>query len=191
MSYNDTSLKTYIKSDLHRYGIGVSFKSFLKIYKGSNMFRFTVWFRIARHYNILINNKPFVLGICSRIIFKRISIKYCIDFPLSVNVGYGLKINHGMALVVNSKSVIGNNVMLAHSVTLASEKGKAPVIGDKVRISPGVVIVGGITIGDNVVVGANAVVNKDVPANAVAVGVPNKNILKPFEDFVDRNYFEN
>lgn len=191
MPHNDKSLIKYIRSDLYRFGMGVSVKTFIKIYKASNTFRFIVWFRIARHYNVLKNKKSLFLGIISRVIFKRLSTKYAIDFPLTVKVGYGLKINHGMALVVNSKSIIGNNVMLAHSVTLASEKNRAPVIGNKVRISPGVVIVGGVFVGDNVVVGANAVVNKDVPANSVAVGIPNKNILKQFEEFADRNYFEN
>lgn len=38
----------------------------------------------------------------------------------------------------------------------------------------GAKIVGNVKIGNNVVVGANAVVVKDVPDNAVVVGVPAK-----------------
>jgi acetyltransferase-like isoleucine patch superfamily enzyme len=37
-----------------------------------------------------------------------------------------------------------------------------------------VTITRGVTIGDNAVIGANAVVTKDIPENAVAVGVPAK-----------------
>ncbi|WP_298488575.1 hypothetical protein [uncultured Maribacter sp.] len=192
MTEDNINFTTYIKSDLYRLGMGISKKSFLKAYRTNKLFRFIVWFRMARHYNILNKNKAtYIFSIITRLIFNRLSAKYSIDFPLTVKVGYGLKINHGMALVVNSKSIIGDNVMLTHSVTLASEKNEAPTIGNKVRISPGVVIVGGVNVGNNVVIGANALVNKDIPDNSVAVGVPNKNILKPFEEFTERFYYKN
>lgn len=49
----------------------------------------------------------------------------------------------------------------------------APVyIGRNVWLGAKVTVVSGVRIGDNVIVGANAVVTKDIPANAVAVGVP-------------------
>ncbi|WP_299797917.1 hypothetical protein [uncultured Maribacter sp.] len=187
----DNNLLKFINSDLYRLGSGISKKSFLKAYRTNKIFRFIVWFRLAQHFNILNKKRYyFILAVITNIIYKRLSTKYSIDFPLTVKVGYGLKINHGMALVINSKSVIGDNVMLTHSVTLASEKNEAPIIGNRVRISPGVVIVGGVSIGNNVVIGANALVNKDVPDNSVAVGVPNRNILKKFEEFAERYYFE-
>ncbi|SDM55473.1 serine O-acetyltransferase [Kriegella aquimaris] len=192
MVENETNLIKYIKSDLYRLGTGVSKYTFIKAYRTNKIFRFIVWFRLARHYNLLNRKRQyFLFAFIAKIMYKKLSTKYCIDFPLTVKVGYGLKINHGMALVVNSKSIIGNNAMLTHSVTLASEKNEAPIIGDKVRISPGVVIVGGVCIGNNVVIGANALVNKNVPDNSVAVGVPNRNILKEFDEFTERHYFEN
>lgn len=191
MVENKIKVSDYIKSDLFRLGNGISKSAFFKAYRINKCFRFLVWFRLARHYNILNKRKQlFVIAIITKFMYKKLSTKYAIDFPLSVKVGYGLKINHGFALVVNYKSIIGNNVMLTHSVTLASEKNEAPVIGNKVRISPGVVIVGGVNIGDNVVIGANALVNKNVPDSSVSVGVPNRNILKEFEEFTERYYFE-
>jgi serine O-acetyltransferase len=48
------------------------------------------------------------------------------------------------------------------------------VIGNRVYIGPGAKLFGGIKVGDNVAIGANAVVTKDLPENAVAVGVPAK-----------------
>ena len=33
-------------------------------------------------------------------------------------------------------------------------------------------VLGGVTIGDGAVIGAGAVVTRDIPANAVAVGIP-------------------
>ena len=41
-------------------------------------------------------------------------------------------------------------------------------------IGLGVTITPGVTIGENAIVGAGAVVTKDVPDNAVVVGVPAK-----------------
>ena len=49
----------------------------------------------------------------------------------------------------------------------------APVtIGDNVWLAGKSTVLKGVTIGDNAVVGANAVVTRDIPANAVAMGVP-------------------
>lgn len=45
-------------------------------------------------------------------------------------------------------------------------------IGNDVWIGAGARIVDGVTIGDHAVIGAGAVVTKDIPSNAVAVGVP-------------------
>jgi maltose O-acetyltransferase len=45
-------------------------------------------------------------------------------------------------------------------------------IGDGVWIGVNVLINPGVSIGDNAIVGANAVITKDVPAFAIAAGVP-------------------
>ena len=150
------------------------------------MFKFTVWLRIAQYTK---EYKIFFLETISRWIFYRLCLKYSIDFPISVKLGLGFKINHGMGLVVNSKATIGHNVDLSHSVTIATEKGGTPIIGNNVRISPGAVIIGNVVLGNNIVVGANCVVVSDVPDKSVAVGIPNKNLGRSFEEFVDRNYF--
>lgn len=54
------------------------------------------------------------------------------------------------------------------------------VIGNNVWIGRNVCIMPGVTIGDGAVIGANAVVTKDIPAYAVAAGVPAK-IIKRVE----------
>jgi len=48
----------------------------------------------------------------------------------------------------------------------------AVIIEDNVWIGENVTILPGVTIGRNAIIGANTVVNRDVPANAVAAGVP-------------------
>src|SRR3954453_7089868 len=45
-------------------------------------------------------------------------------------------------------------------------------VGNNVWIGYGACILRGVTVGDNAIVGTNAVVTRDVPANAVVVGVP-------------------
>lgn len=57
--------------------------------------------------------------------------------------------------------------------TVAQGACVAPVvIGQNVWLGAKVTVLRGVTIGDNAVVGAGAVVTRDVPANAVAAGVP-------------------
>lgn len=48
------------------------------------------------------------------------------------------------------------------------------VIGDNVWIGHGVTVLSGVTIGDGAVVAARSLVTKDIPANAIAAGVPAK-----------------
>ena len=47
-----------------------------------------------------------------------------------------------------------------------------PTVGDGVVIGAGAKVLGPMWIGDDAQIGANAVVIKDVPAGAIAVGVP-------------------
>ncbi len=46
------------------------------------------------------------------------------------------------------------------------------VLGDDVWLGAGVIVTAGVHIGDGAIIGAGAVVTKDVPAQAIAVGVP-------------------
>ena len=45
-------------------------------------------------------------------------------------------------------------------------------VGHNVWIGYGVAILRGVTVGDNSIIGTSAIVSRDVPANAVAAGVP-------------------
>lgn len=157
---------------------------FVRCYLTQRTFKILFWCRLTH----ALNRKPGI-GFLVRWRFRKISEKYCVDLPWQTKIGKGAKLAHAYGLVVHGDSVIGDNVLLTHQVTLATEKGKAPVIGNCVRISPGAKIIGGVHIGDNVVVGANAVVVKDVPSDAVAVGVPSRVLERPFEEFTERYYW--
>ncbi|MBD1394075.1 serine acetyltransferase [Mucilaginibacter glaciei] len=101
-----------------------------------------------------------------------------VELPRKLTVGKNLVFYHGQGLVVNFKTVIGDNCTLRNGVTIGHKKladgslSACPVIGNQVDIGANVCIIGDITIGDNVTIGAGAVVVKSIPANSVAVGNP-------------------
>lgn len=103
-----------------------------------------------------------------------------IELSWNLQIGSGLQLFHGHALVINGNSVIGKNCVLRHCTTIGN-KGvatdfyyKCPVIGDNVDIGSNVCIIGDITIGNNVIIGAGSVVTKSIPANKLVVGNPAK-----------------
>ncbi len=101
-----------------------------------------------------------------------------IEIHPGATIGPGLFIDHGMGVVIGETAVLGRNVTLFQGVTLGGtgkEKGKRhPTIGHSVVIGSGAKVLGNLMIGDNVQIGANAVVIRDVPPNAVVVGVPGR-----------------
>lgn len=106
------------------------------------------------------------------------------DFGKNITVGEGVFINacchfqdHG-GIKIGDGSQIGHNVVFATlNHFIEAEKRKmtysAPIVlGKNVWVGSNATILQGVTIGDNSVIGAGAVVAQDIPANAVAVGVP-------------------
>jgi serine O-acetyltransferase len=88
-------------------------------------------------------------------------------------IGPGLCLMHSVGIVIGPEVSIGRNVRIYQGVTLGdgSRPGQ-PTIGDDVTIGCNAAVIGGVTIGNRVLIGANAVVTKDVPDDAVAVGIP-------------------
>jgi len=99
-----------------------------------------------------------------------------IEIHPGARIGRRLFIDHGMGVVIGETTVIGDDVLLFHGSTLGGKtmrKGKRhPTVGNNVVIGAGAKVLGPVWIGDGAQVGANAVVVHDVPADAVAVGVP-------------------
>jgi serine O-acetyltransferase len=179
-------LKEYLAADLYRHKGRKGTAAMLKTLRKNRSFKITFWLRLAQWARV---SAPFGVKQLLRWQYRRVCRRYCVDLPETTQIGKGLIIYHCYGLVVNGKSIIGDNVMLAHQITLADERGQAPVIGDRVRIAPGAKVIGGVTIGDGVVVGANCVVVKDVPPNSVTVGIPNRVIAAPYDDDADRYYW--
>ena len=91
-------------------------------------------------------------------------------------IGRRLFIDHGMGVVIGQTAEIGDDCILFHGSTLGGRSmttGKRhPTLGDRVMVGAGAKVLGPIKLGDDAQIGANAVVVHDVPAGAVAVGVP-------------------
>jgi len=93
-------------------------------------------------------------------------------------VGRRVFIDHGMGIVIGETAEIGRNVSLLQGVTLGGtstrREKRHPTLQDNVTVGAGAKIIGAITIGENSRVGAGSVVVRDVPPNAVVVGVPGR-----------------
>ena len=121
------------------------------------------------------------------LIFYRFFVEWilCIELPRKLSIGRGLILYHGQALVVNFKTIIGDNCILRNSVTIGHKKlangtlSACPRIGNNVDIGANACIIGDVVIGDNVIIGAGAVVVKNVPSNSVVVGNPARIITSP------------
>ena len=99
-----------------------------------------------------------------------------VDIHPEAKIGRRVFIDHAMGVVSGQTAEVGEDVVIFHGVTLggvAMTQGKRhPTVGNHVMIGAGAKVLGPITIGDGAKVGANAVVTKDVPEDAVAIGVP-------------------
>jgi len=101
------------------------------------------------------------------------SILFSVEVGNGVVIGTGTDFVHTLGTVVGGTSVLGERVRLLGNNTLGTAKGNGcPVIGDDVVIGCGARILGPVTVGAGAFIGANAVVVSDVPAGAVAVGIP-------------------
>ncbi len=130
----------------------------------------------------------------SRIISQFSRFLTGIEIHPNAKIGKNLFIDHGMGVVIGETSEIGDNVTIYHMVTLGGispainannqrHVKRHPTLMDNVVVGSGAQILGPVAVGKNAKVGANAVVTKDVPENAVMVGIPAKNVGISTEEF--------
>jgi len=110
-----------------------------------------------------------------------------IKFPWLVEIGDRASINRGVEFYPDffggHRIVLGDDVRVGPNARFHAaghdladldytHSGGTITVGDSVWIGAGALILPGVTLGDRSVVGAGSVVTRDVPADAVAVGVP-------------------
>ena len=108
-----------------------------------------------------------------------------------VKIGKNCSIGFGVFIPENV--IVKDNVFIGPSAVFTNDKyapskGKwrdmePTIVMDGVSIGANSTILPNLTIGKNAKIGANAVVTKDVPENAVMVGIPAKNVGVATEEF--------
>lgn len=174
----------YVQSDYYRYyGRKKGVLTILRkaLFGHNHCFRYSFWLRMTA--------VKWPLHLLCKYKLQRHSEKYGIQISPKTQIGYGLYIGHGIGIVINGGTRIGNNCNISHFLSIGTNHDTPAVIGDNVYIGPHVSIVEDVQIGDNVIIGAGAVVVKDIPSNSTAVGNParvvgiNKStLLNPWTD---------
>ncbi len=116
-----------------------------------------------------------------RLLYGINRILFSVVLPPSVIVGRDVLLGYsGLGTVIHARAVIGDRVSIGTCVTIGGRGSHqaVPVIGNDVEIGSGAKILGPIRIGDGAAIGANAVVLTDVPAGAIAVGVPARILVR-------------
>ena len=178
-------MNSFLESIMNRDPAAKSKLSIILTYPGVKAIFFH---RIANFFSIA------KFDLIARIISQFSRFLTGIEIHPKAKIGKNLFIDHGMGVVIGETSEIGDNVTIYHAVTLGGispsiksdeqrNTKRHPTLRDHVVIGSGAQILGPININEHAKVGANAVVTHDVPAHAVMVGIPARNIKsKPDED---------
>jgi serine O-acetyltransferase len=139
-----------------------------------------VWATTVFRYGQWVYSRPRPgYGAPAKILYKLaakgVEVATGISIPASARIGPGLYIGHFGCIILHSDVVMGEGCNIGQGVTIGTRgqgNPEVPVIGDRVYIGAGAKVLGGVRVGDGASIGANAVVVRDVPAGAVATGVP-------------------
>ena len=178
-------MNSFLESIINRDPAAKSKLSVILTYPGVKAVFFH---RIANFFSIA------KLDLIARIISQFSRFLTGIEIHPKAKIGENLFIDHGMGVVIGETSEIGNNVTIYHMVTLGGispsinsdnqrDSKRHPTLMDNVVVGSGAQVLGPIVVGKNSKIGANAVVTKDVPENAVMVGIPAKNVGTATEEF--------
>ena len=178
-------MNDYLQSIIDRDPAAKSKLSLILTYPGVK----AVFFHQIAHFFSIAK-----FDLIARIISQTSRFLTGIEIHPKAKIGKNLFIDHGMGVVIGETSEIGNNVTIYHMVTLGGispsidsdsqrEIKRHPTLKDNVVVGSGAQVLGPIVIGKNAKIGSNAVVTKDVPENAVMIGIPAKNVGTATEEF--------
>ena len=178
-------MNSFLESIINRDPAAKSKLSVILTYPGVKAVFFH---RIANFFSIA------KLDLIARIISQFSRFLTGIEIHPKAKIGENLFIDHGMGVVIGETSEIGNNVTIYHMVTLGGispsinsddqrNSKRHPTLMDNVVVGSGAQVLGPVVVGKNAKIGANAVVTKDVPENAVMVGIPAKNVGIASDEF--------
>lgn len=110
-----------------------------------------------------------------RLLYGLNRMLFAVVLPPAARLGRGVLLGYqGLGVVIHADAVLGDRVVVSPGVTIGGTGTRqgVPVIDDDVHIGTGAKLLGPIHIGRGARIGANAVVLCDVPAGALAIGVP-------------------
>ena len=127
--------------------------------------------RAVRNFLVVYGCRYFVSLRLKNRLYRTIGIK--VGDKVSPAMGVTMDVFFPQLISIGDNSIIGyNTVILAHEF-LIEELRTGPVeIGKSVMIGANVTILPGVRIGDGATISACSLVNGDVPAGALAGGVP-------------------
>ncbi len=130
-----------------------------------------IWMHRIAHY---LWQRKFLL--CARLLSHINRFLTGIEIHPGARIGSRFFIDHGSGVVIGETSEIGDDVHLYQGVVLGGvtlqKKKRHPTVGNHVMIGAGTIVLGPIVIGNGARIGAASLVIHDVPAEAIAVGVP-------------------
>lgn len=108
------------------------------------------------------------------LVHRLVQLVVGIHLSPATRIGPGLYIGHHGGIWISPHAVLGATCNVNHQVTIgvAGKGRRAPRLGDRVWVGPGAIVSGPVKVGDDAVIGANSLVATDVPAQALALGVP-------------------
>jgi serine O-acetyltransferase len=130
-----------------------------------------IWMHRIAHY-LWVHGWLF----CARFLSHMNRFLTGIEIHPGAKIGRRFFIDHGSGVVIGETSEIGDDGHLYQGVVLGGvtlqKKKRHPTVGNQVMIGAGTIVLGPIVIGDGARIGAASLVIHDVPAEAIAVGVP-------------------
>jgi serine O-acetyltransferase len=135
---------------------------------------------------IFISNAPrpvrMILSLLSMALKTWTEVITNIEIPPTAEIGAGLYIPHTGTIVLNSRTLIGENCTISTNVVIGHAKGGGssgtPRIGNRVYIGPGAILIGPINVGDDALIAPGAVVNRSVEPGTVVAGNPARPISR-------------
>jgi serine O-acetyltransferase len=162
-----SELRALIREDLSANGGDPTRAGF----RALAVYRFGVW-RMSVRSKLL----RWPLSMLYRRGFVHCRNVYGIELPYTTKVGRRVVFEHQGGIVIHGNCTIGDECIIRQNCTLGLRRvdrpGDVPTLGARVNLGAGSVVLGAVTIGADAAIGANAVVLCDVPAGALAIGVP-------------------
>lgn len=107
-------LYVIIQSDFYRYkGEPGNWIKFLGLAMRDHAFAYSLSLRLSSRKNLLY--------LPAKILHKLLGMIYHIMIDPKTKIGYGLRIGHGVDIIINSKTIIGNNCNLGQFLNIGSQ----------------------------------------------------------------------